>query len=90
MNKKYIDQILSYIKASRLDYEDDDVAAANAAMAWFVDTLDKQLGNCHGVEDGRCQFYWKHDDCVRLMAILKDLTGNQKYSIKINQPTLWD
>jgi hypothetical protein len=92
MNKTYIDQIVRYMNLAKIKNQDqyDDVAMATGAMRWFIDTLDRQLGNCHGVENGRCQFYWKHDDCVRLMAILKDLTGNQKYSIKINQPTLWD
>lgn len=92
MNKTYIDQIVRYMNLAKIKDQDqyDDVAMATGAMQWFIDALEKQLGNCHGVEDGKCQFYWKHDDCVRLMAILEDITGNSKYSHKVNKPTLWD
>ena len=92
MNKLYIDQITRYMNNARFKFQNyyDDQAMATGAMEWFIQRLDKELGNCHGVEDGRCQLYWKHDDCVRLMALLADLTGDEKYKINIKKPTLWD
>ena len=92
MNKIYIDQITRYMNAARLEFQNyyDDVAMATGAMKWFIEALEKQLGNCHGVENGRCQFYWKHDHCVSLMDILYDLTGNEKYTIKTTRGNSWD
>lgn len=68
----------------------DDVAMANGAIKWIVRYLENELGNCHGVKNNKCYFYWKHDDCARLMNILYDLTGDEKYINKPIPGTSWD
>jgi hypothetical protein len=92
MNKLYIDQIVRYMNSARLEFQNyyDDVAMANGALRWTVAYLEKLLGNCHGVTDGRCYFHWKHDDCARLMDILYDLTGDEKYTNKPIKGNSWD
>lgn len=92
MNKLYIDQITRSMNSAKLEFQNyyDDVAMATGALRWTVEYLDKLLGNCHGVEDGRCYFYWKHEDCNRLMAILADLTGDEKYMARPMKSNPWD
>ena len=92
MNRTYIDQITRYMNAARLEFQNyyDDVAMANGALRWTVEYLEKQLENCHGVKDSVCYFYWKHDDCNRLMGLLFDLTGDQKYVPKRTIGSSWD
>ena len=92
MNKTYIDQITRYMNSSRLEFQNyyDDVAMAHGAYKWTVEYLIKQLGNCYAVKDGQCEFYWKHDDCNRLMGIVFDLTGDDKYIKKGMKINPWD
>ena len=92
MNKLYIDQITRYMNSARLQFQNyyDDMAMANGSLQWFVEYLEKHLGNCHGVENNKCYFYWKHDDCNRLMALLADLTGDDKYLPKPMIGNSWD
>jgi hypothetical protein len=80
------------MNAARLEFQNyyDDVAMATGAMKWFIARLENELENCHGVENGRCQFYWKHDHCVSLMNILHDLTGDEKYTIRSTKGSSWD
>jgi hypothetical protein len=92
MNRLYIDQITRYMNSARLEFQNyyDDQAMATGALRWMVHRLEKELGNCHGVENGTCYFYWKHEDCNRLMALLADLTGNDKYLPKPTKGSSWD
>lgn len=92
MNKIYIDQITRYMNAARLEFQNyyDDVAMANGALRWTVEYLEKQLGNCHGVKDNKCYFYWKHEDCNRLMNLLFDLTGDDKYLENRMKGSSWE
>lgn len=92
MNRLYIDQITRYMNNARLQFQNyyDDMAMAHGSLQWFVEYLSKQLGNCHGVSDGRCKFYWKHDDCTRLMGLLFDLTGDKKYTHNNTPGSSWD
>lgn len=92
MNKIYIDQITRYMNSARLEFQNyyDDVAMANGALRWTVEYLEKLLRNCQGIEDNKCYFYWKHEDCNRLMAILYDLTGDEKYVPKRPIGSSWD
>ena len=92
MNKLYIDQITRYMNNARFKFQNyyDDQTMATGAMEWFIQRLEKELGNCHGVSDGKCEFWWKHDDCVRLMGLLADLTGNDKYTYKPMKGNSWD
>lgn len=92
MNKLYIDQITRYMNNAKIEFQNyyDDQAMATGAFRWVVRYLENELGNCHGVEDSKCHFYWKHEDCNRLMAILYDLTGNEKYINKSMKGNSWD
>jgi len=92
MNKIYIDQITRYMNSAKLEFKNyyDDVAMATGALRWTVAYLQKLLENCHGFKDNQCYFYWKHEDCNRLMAILHDLTGDQKYIPKTTIGSSWD
>ena len=92
MNRTYIDQITRYMNAAKLEFQNyyDDVAMATGALKWTVEYLEKLLGNCHGIEDNKCYFYWKHEDCNRLMRILHDLTGDEKYIPKGTIGNSWD
>ena len=92
MNRLYIDQVTRYMNNARFQFQNyyDDQAMAHGFLQWFVAYLEKQLGNCHGVEDSKCYFYWKHEDCNRLMALLADLTGNDKYLPKPMIGNSWD
>lgn len=80
------------MNTARLEFQNyyDDVAMANGALKWTVEYLEKQLGNCYAVKDGKCEFYWKHEDCNRLMNILHDLTGHEKYISKRTIGNSWD
>lgn len=92
MNKLYIDQITRYMNNARIQFQNyyDDMAMAHGSLQWFIEYLSKQLENCHGVKDGSCYFYWKHEDCNRLMSLLFDLTGNDKYINKSMKGNSWD
>lgn len=77
---------------ARLQFQNyyDDQAMATGAMQWFINRLEKELGNCQNVEDGKCYTWWRHEDCVRLMALLFDLTGNAKYITESTRGNSWD
>lgn len=92
MNKIYIDQITRYMNSARLKFQNhyDDMAMAHGSLEWFVEYLSKQLGNCQGVYDGRSEFHSKHEDCSRLLDILFDLTGDEKYINKKSPAPNWD
>jgi hypothetical protein len=92
MNKLYIDQITRYMSTAKFQIKNcyEDQAMAHGSLQWFVAYLEKQLKNCHGVEESTCYFYWKHEDCNRLMALLADLTGDDKYTIKPMKGNSWD
>ena len=92
MNKLYIDQITRYMNNARVQFKNhyDDMAMAHGSLQWMIEHLEKQLGNCHGVVNNKCYFYWKHEDCNRLMALLADLTGNDKYLVKPMIGNSWD
>ena len=92
MNKLYIDQITRYMNAAKLEFQNyyDDQAMATGALRWMIAKLENELGNCHGVEKHKCYFYWKHEDCNRLMALLADLTGDDKYLVKPMIGNSWD
>ena len=68
----------------------EDQAMANGSLQWFVEYLEKQLGNCLNVSGGRCETWWRHEDCSRLMAILSDLTGSTKYLNDSMKGNSWD
>ena len=92
MNRIYIDQITRYMNSAKLEFQNyyDDVAMATGALRWTIEYLENKLGNCHGVENSKCYFYWKHEDCNRLMNILHDLTGDEKYLPKNTIGSSWD
>lgn len=92
MNKLYIDQITRYMNNAKLKYQNyyDDMAMANGALEWMTAYLEKLLGNCQNVSDGKCYTWWRHEDCNSLMAILADLTGDEKYTIKPMKANSWD
>lgn len=92
MNKIYIDQITRYMNMARFQFKNyyDDQAMATGALQWFIDKIEEELNKCHGAKDGKCEFYWKHDECLRLMNILHDLTGDEKYNINAKKTNFWD
>ena len=68
----------------------DDQAMATGAMQWIVTYLENELGNCQNVEEFKCYTWWRHDECLRLMNILYDLTGNEKYTNVPMKGNSWD
>lgn len=80
------------MKNSRTQIKDsyEDVAMAHGALSWIADKLDKELALCANVADGKCYTWWRHEDCKRLMNILFDITGNQKYISKEIPGLSWD
>jgi hypothetical protein len=92
MNKLYIDQIARHMNNAKLKYQNyyDDTAMANGALEWMTGYLEKLLGNCLNVSEGKCDTWWRHEDCNSLMAILADLTGDEKYIVKPMKANSWD
>lgn len=92
MNRLYIDQITRYMNSAKLEFQNyyDDMAMAHGSLQWFVTYLEKQLGNCLNVKNSICDTWWRHEDCNRLMALLADLTGNEKYLPKPMKANSWD
>lgn len=92
MNKLYIDQITKYMNSARAELKEmyDDVAMATGALRWMIRRLENELENCINVEQGKCETWWRHDDCLRLMNILYDLTGDEKYTVKSTIGSSWD
>ena len=92
MNKLYIDQITRYMNNAKLKYQNyyDDTAMANGALEWMTGYLEKLLGNCLNVSEGKCDTWCRHEDCNSLMAILADLTGDEKYIVKPMKANSWD
>ena len=91
MNKLYIDQITRYMNNAKLQYQNyyDDMAMANGALEWMTGYLEKLLGNCQNVSDGKCHTLYRHEDCALLMGILFDLTGNDKYDPEPTKASSW-
>lgn len=92
MNKLYIDQITRSMNNAKFEFKNsyDDVAMATGSLQWIVRYLENQLGNCQNVEQFKCYTWWRHDDCFRLMNILNDLTGDEKYINVPMKATSWD
>lgn len=92
MNRLYIDQVTRYMNNARFQFQNyyDDQAMAHGSLQWFVSYLEKQLGNCLNVQDGKCSTWWRHEDCNVLMTLLADLTGDEKYTIKPMKANSWD
>lgn len=92
MNNLYIDQIARYMNNARIQLQNyyDDIAMAHGSLEWIVEYLEKQLGNCLNVSEGKCYTWWRHEDCGRLMNILYDLTGNEKYTDIPMKGNSWD
>jgi len=92
MNKLYIDQITRCMNNAKLKYQNyyDDMAMATGALEWMTGYLEKLLENCQNVSEGKCDTWWRHEDCNSLMAILADLTGDEKYTIKPMEANSWD
>lgn len=67
-----------------------DVAMATGSIRWFVAYLENELGNCQNVENHKCYTWWRHDECFRLMNILNDLTGDEKYLNVPMRGNSWD
>lgn len=90
MNRLYIDQITRYMNNAKFKREKyyEDQAMAYGAIEWFIDLLKRELDKCLNVEDGVCDLTFKHEYCSRLMALLKDITGDDKYSDIYGN--LWD
>lgn len=67
-----------------------DVNGAIYALEWLVAYLEGHLARCANYEGGICDMSWKHDECNKLMAILYDITQDEKYTGigKISGP--WD
>lgn len=92
MNKLYIDQITRYMNNARLQYQNyyDDMAMATGSLQWMIEYLENRLGNCLNVSESKCYTWWRHEDCFRLMNILHDLTGNEKYIDVPMKGNSWD
>jgi len=76
MKKLYIDQIARRItdrKYSTKTYYNSDIDQAEAALGWFIIYLEKILGICPQVENGKCNLDWKHESCEVLYNMIKDL-----------------
>jgi hypothetical protein len=41
--------------------------------------IESYLNKCLNVENGKCNLTWKHEDCKVLMAILYEMTEDDKY-----------
>ena len=46
----------------------------------IITLIEERYYECPNVEKGRCETWWKHDDCVALSYILHKITGNEKYN----------
>ena len=44
-----------------------------------IKVVESYLNKCLNVENGKCNLTWKHDDCKVLMAILYEMTEDDKY-----------
>lgn len=45
----------------------------------IITLIEERYYECPNVENGRCETWWKHDDCVVLSYLLHKITGNNKY-----------
>lgn len=45
----------------------------------IITLIEERYYECPNVEKGRCETWWRHDDCVVLAYILHKITGNDKY-----------
>lgn len=92
MNRLYIDQVTRSMNNAKFEFKNayDDVAMATGSLQWFIRYLENELENCQNVEQSKCYTWWRHDDCFRLMNILNDLTGDEKYINVPMKATSWD
>ena len=44
-----------------------------------IGLIESYLNKCLNVENGKCNLTWKHEDCKTLMAILYEMTEDDKY-----------
>jgi len=44
-----------------------------------IKVVESYLNKCLNVENGKCNLTWKHEDCKVLMAILYEMTEDDKY-----------
>jgi hypothetical protein len=44
-----------------------------------IRVVESYLNKCLNVENGKCNLTWKHEDCKVLMAILYEMTEDDKY-----------
>jgi hypothetical protein len=66
------------------NYPTDYQKVARSCLGYVNEYLDDQLSKCGNVKDGYCNMWWRHDECVRLMEILFQLTENRKYELQGN------
>lgn len=45
----------------------------------IITLIETRYYECPNVENGRCDTWWRHDDCVVLATLLHKITGNDKY-----------
>jgi hypothetical protein len=46
----------------------------------IITLIENKYYECPNVEKGRCDTWWRHDDCVALAEILFEITKNDKYN----------
>ena len=92
MNKIYRDQIARRISpAFTMKSGWKDVEAAELALEWLTAYLEGHLAKCLNYDGAICDISWKHDECSKLMAMLYDITQDEKYkAIEFKLDNLWD
>jgi hypothetical protein len=45
----------------------------------ILSLIETRYRECPNVENGRCETWWRHDDCTVLAEILFKITKNKKY-----------
>ena len=91
MNNVYRDQLARKLSAAfTVKSGWSDVNGAVCALEWLTAYLEGHLAKCLNYDGIICDISWKHEDCEKLMAILYDITQDEKYKGigKISSP--WD
>lgn len=79
MNKLILDQATRALNDGRMKAQNYylDVAMAEGVLEYVVKKLESYL--CENAENGKCELWWRHEDCLRIMEILYEFTEDRKY-----------
>lgn len=79
MNQKIINEALIYVKDEKIRQENyySEDAGVIGTLNLIIEKMEDKL--CLNSEDGKCPFWWKHDDCLFIMEFLYEITNNRKY-----------